>query len=428
MKHTVTEHKLAGGAKGLVVHVPNAPVINLVIRFNSGFQFGPRDKYELSHVLEHLMGCGSKAYPVPSEFKIEVQKNGAYRNAYTTSSVNGYVLEFAPFELERIMGLLKEYLCHPIFPDAAVPTELSNVGEELKRFTTQYGAVCTMNLSEYSFPEEDLGWHTRIDQLSSINRDEVVGHYKRTHTRDNARFFLGGDFPDGGASVAGMVDQALSDLLPGERMMPSRAIGLNVETPVVQTEDIKQIYYELDCYGGELTLPERRALLLGRIILSGGHASRIYGRARDRGLAYDLSTPTSTGKGRSAIGLSGYVTPTNAKELFELSATEFTKLRLGELNNQELTAAKDLVIGSTLRSRQTAQDMLGWYISPYDHDDRVDDFDEFMALVREVKSEEVVSVMGKLPLEGRHGVSFVGPVDEKLAGEYAKILEPIWQA
>jgi predicted Zn-dependent peptidase len=148
MKHTVTEHKLASGAQGLTVHVPASNIFRIIVRFNAGFQFADRDKYEVPHVVEHLMGCGSEGYPKPDEFKIEVERNGAARNAFTSSQKNGYYIECADFERDRILDLFEEYITRPIFPESSFPTEISNVREELIRFTTQHASMCSINVLE----------------------------------------------------------------------------------------------------------------------------------------------------------------------------------------------------------------------------------------------------------------------------------------
>ena len=107
MKHTVTEHKLPCGAKGLLIDVPDTGVVNILIRFNSGFYFGDMAQFELPHVVEHMVGRGTKKFPAPNEFKTEIEKNGAYSNAETSSRYNGYTITCADFELERILVVLR---------------------------------------------------------------------------------------------------------------------------------------------------------------------------------------------------------------------------------------------------------------------------------------------------------------------------------
>lgn len=425
MKHTVTEHQLANGAKGLVVHVPEAQVVNIVVRFNSGFQFSDRSRYEVPHLMEHLIGCGSKKYPGPNQFKIEVEKNGAYRNAYTSDEVNGYVFECAAFELERILDLSEEYLARPLFPEEAFSTELSNVREELSRFTTQHAAVCSMALAERAFPEEQLNYETRIEQLPTFNRQHVVDHYESTHTSANARFYVSGHLPSGGQKVVDRLERVL-DLLPrGERLRPLQKPGRGQAAPIVTQRDIKQIYYSFRMYAEELPWELRNASLLLRMLLTGGFQSRIYGEARRRGLAYHVDASRYAGPGASSFGFEGYVTADNIQPLFQLMADQYREVAAGKFTSEELEAAKDLMIGSTTRSFQTAGDMLGWYLAPYDREDRILDYDSYLQELREVTPELVRTAAQRFVGAGERGISLLGDVDEAKVGQYAAALEQI---
>lgn len=425
MNHTVTEHKLANGAKGLVVHVPSTQVVNLIVRFNSGFQFADRSRYEIPHLMEHLIGCGSKAYPGPNQFKIEVEKNGAYRNAYTSDEVNGYVFECAAFELERILDLCEEYLARPLFPEEAFATELSNVREELSRLTTQHGAVCSMALAERAFPYEDLNYEARIEQLPAFTREHVLEHYRTTHMSANARFYVAGDLPDGGQAVVKRLERILGRLPGGQRLEPRREPGIGQDTPIVTFREIKQIYYTFRLYAEELPWELRNASFLLRMLLTGGFQSRVYGEARRRGLAYHVEATRYAGPGASSFGFEGYVTAANIEALFKLIADEYRAIAAGKFTESELQAAKDLMIGSTLRSFQTAGDMLGWYLAPYDREDRILDYSSYLNELRQVTAEQVRGVAERFVRSGARGLSLLGDLDEERVGQYARPLVSI---
>ncbi|MDB5178439.1 MAG: hypothetical protein JWN01_382 [Patescibacteria group bacterium] len=427
MKHSVAEHHVAGGASGLVVHVPGSDVVNLQVRFNSGFQFTDRKTYELPHVLEHLLATVTKKHPGPNEFHIEAQKNGAYVNALTSTDVNGYVYECADFELDRILDLVEEQVTEPLFAAEPLKAELGNVREELSRNTTQHANVCSILLGEKAFPHLLMDYDERIAQLPDIRLAAVREHYEATHTASNGRFFVAGDFADGGVDVVKRLDRIFRRLAVGERRVRSREIGRGLPEPIVTARDIQQLYYRAMLYFGELTEPERRAMLLLRMVLTGGMGARVYGEARRRGLAYAVGGAGHTEPGNSSFGFVGYVTPGNAQPLFELMAREFMAVREDGVTEAELNAAKDLVIGSIKRSTQTASDILGWYTEPYDEAGEVRDFDKSLELLREVRPDEVRAIAQKATIGGRSGLSFLGAVTPKLAGEYEKALKPMWR-
>jgi predicted Zn-dependent peptidase len=428
MKHTVTEHTVAGGGQGLVVHVPDVDVVNLQIRFNSGYQFADRQHYEVPHVMEHLLASVTKGHPGPNEWNIEVQKNGAYVNASTSIDVNGYIFEFADFELERILGLVEEQITAPLFAPEALAAELGNVREELSRNTTQHATVCTVKLGEATFPKQWMYYDERIAQLEGIAVNDVEGHYHDTHTAANARFFIAGHFPDKGEAVVKRLDDIFAKLPAGKRLERNGGMGLDLPEPVVTSREIQQLYYRLSLFFGELTEPERRALTLLRLLFVGSMGSRVMGEARRRGLAYHVAAPGHAEPGNSSFGFAGYVTPKNADELFALIAREFSAVRDGGVTKAELQAAKDLLIGSVKRSTQTAGDILGWYMEPYDEAGEIRDFERTLESLHEVTPADVVAVARKAIGEQRKGLSLLGPVEGEQAQHYQQVLQPIWRS
>jgi predicted Zn-dependent peptidase len=427
MKHTVTEHKLVSGAQGLVIDVPGSAVVNLQVRFDSGFQFADRKRYEVPHVMEHVLATVTQDHPGPNEFIIEAQKKGAYVNASTSVDANGYQYEFADFETERMLGLVTEQITRPLFAQTAMEAELGNVREELTRNTTQHAAVCGVRLAELAYPKLWLDFDERIKQLPEIKIEHLREHFERTHTAANGRFYVAGHFPDGGAGIVRRFEELFGQLSKGKRFERDRSMGRLVAKPVVEQREIQQVYYRVALYFGELTEPERRALTLLRMVLAGGMGSRVLGEARRRGLAYGVGSLGHAEPGNSSFGFAGYVTPQNAEALFELMAREYAQVRAGGVTAGELEAAKDLVIGSIKRQTQTPGDLLGWYMEPYDEDGEIRHFEKTLELLRGVTPGDVAALAAKATAAGRQGTSFVGDLDAARAEHYQELLSPLWQ-
>lgn len=428
MKHSVEEFGFENGLRGVVVDVPGANVINLEIHFNSGFQFAHRRIYELPHVLEHLIGCGSKRYPQPNQFKAQVQKNGAFRNAYTSIETNGYVLEFAAFELERMLDLVEEWLVHPLLPEEACATEISNIREELNRLEADHDSACAYNLMARTFPHKSLNLAMHIKQLSDITLEDVRTYYERTHTSANARFYIAGDIGAASSDVPSRLEAILGKLPRGSRAILDDTRGLGLATPVLERRDVKTIHYRFASFAGQLSRRERNALLLVRMILFNGFTSRIYGEARRRGLAYHISGASSVMARTSQLGINGFVTAENITPLFELIASEYRRLREGALGKPELSAAKDRLIGSTLRSYQTPADILSWYVGRYDAEEEIYPFDEQLRDLQTITTGEVVEVAGRMVADEAQAISFVGDVGASQAEGYYQSLRPLWHS
>lgn len=427
MKHTVTEHVLSTGTQGLLIDVPGGDVFNILVRFNSGYQFADRSMYELPHVMEHLMATRSKKFPGPNEFMIEAQKNGAMANANTSSDFNGYVYECADFELDRILDLLEEQLVRPLFTQADLDIERKNVREELSKYTTDYHRICSNALGEKSFPQEVLGYDARLSQLDDITLEAIIEYYSYAFTASNARFYIAGPIGKRSTAISDRFERLFAQLPSGTPLKVRTDIGLGVPKPILQTRDISQLYYRANIFSGELSLDERHALVLMRLVLVGGMGSRVMGEARSRGLAYGVSMTSGASPGNSQTGYAGYVTPANAADLFEVMVRHTLDIRGSGLTRLQLENARILGTGTTKRSYQTASDMLSWYVGSYEDERRIDDFDAYLEALQDVGVDDVSSVVRKLTGNKPHGVSFVGDITTPKAQELADVLAPLWK-
>lgn len=74
MKHAVSEVTLSTGAKGLLVHVPNASVMTFDINFRAGEYLVLPEKWEVPHLMEHVLLGANELIPRARDFQAELEK------------------------------------------------------------------------------------------------------------------------------------------------------------------------------------------------------------------------------------------------------------------------------------------------------------------------------------------------------------------
>ena len=131
MKHRVKEIKLKNGVAGLLVDVNDASVMSMELNFRAGDFRSPKNKWEVAHVLEHMVFGANSKYPKSRLFQAELQKNGACMNASTSAYDLNYIVECADFEWDRVMDLVHRSITSPLLSDEEVQAETGNVREEL---------------------------------------------------------------------------------------------------------------------------------------------------------------------------------------------------------------------------------------------------------------------------------------------------------
>ena len=103
MKHTVTEVTLKNGAKGLLIHIPDATVMSVEFNFRAGDYLVEEKKWETPHLMEHILLGANERYTKSRIFQAEIERNGAYSNASTSAYDITNAAECADLEWQRII-------------------------------------------------------------------------------------------------------------------------------------------------------------------------------------------------------------------------------------------------------------------------------------------------------------------------------------
>ena len=427
MKHTIKEITLSSGTKGLLIDVPNSEVLNMKLYFRGGYQFSDFSKYETPHLIEHHILNATKGFPKKNQIMAEFTKNGAGNNASTGPSFITYLAECAEFEYERIFDLMEEVITKPTFPAEHYETERENVRTELTGYLSDYSRQSHILTAEANFPTLSLSYEKRLTQLDSITHEDVVEHYRTTHSAHNASFVVTGAIAANEKGIVSKLEAIYSGLSRGDRNELADPRGRGLVKPIMAHENIDSDYFYLAWYtdGGD---DHERAV--GRIlgtILTGGFASRIYGKIRNEGLAYHISSGADTSKRSSSYGFSAYANPDKLPRLFELIATEVASIVQDGPTEVELQAAKDLVIGSITLRTQTTSAIAGWYASDYAFDGETQSYDEFFEMLRSVDAESIQKLAQKFFYSPYHSSCHVGPISLETALKLDAVLNPIWK-
>ena len=190
MKHVVSELILDNGAKGLLIHVPGASVMDININFRAGDFTAEKEKWETPHIMEHLLLGANKKIPNGQQYNAEFEKNGAYQNASTDMYHVTYESECADFEWNRILQLLVNAVSAPIFLRSEYKAQFGNVRDELTSYTNDYWR----HLDGYLGGKFGVYLTTdskRLKLMDNVSLRDIKEHYQKTHSTMQSSSCLG---------------------------------------------------------------------------------------------------------------------------------------------------------------------------------------------------------------------------------------------
>lgn len=427
MKHTVSEIVLGNGARGLIVHVPEASVMTFDINFRAGEYLVDPKKWETPHLMEHVLLGANKLIPRARDFQAEFEKNGAYNNASTSVYDITYEAECADFEWERILDLLLVAITKPLFLEDEFKAEYGNVREEMTYRSNNHFRHLSLSLSE----EYGLKAKTdkeRLKLMRNVTIDDVRRHYKRTHTASNMRFIIGGNITPGRLES---IEKYFSEIkLPkgrGRLAMPKERPHSLREPLYIRNRTVKNMYFCVDTFmRRRMSDPESDALDLLNIMLTETLSSKILGTARERGLVYHVNSGYAQLREVSNWELSAQVMPENASALFGIIVEELSKIFEGKLLGKDLEAAQAYALGRFQRSAQTVGGTAAGYTPRYFQDDIIEDYYQVPKRIKAVTKQAIGDIAKDMFADGVWGFGVLGNCGIDFVRELQERLDPLW--
>jgi predicted Zn-dependent peptidase len=428
MKHTVTEVELNNGAKGLLVNVPGATVMDFEFNFRAGEYLVDRSKWEVPHLMEHVLLGANKFIPKARLFQAEFEKNGAGNNASTGLYHITYEAECADFEWQRILELMVTAISQPLFLADEFKAEYGNVKDELTARSNNHFRTLSLTLRE-AHGLLAMTDRERLKQIKNVKRKDLVEHYQKTHILKNLRFVIAGNLAGRTAPIKKMLENF--SLTKGRSFLdlPSEK-PINLDKPIfVSRPSVKNVYFELETFALKRFEDEDMdALELVNGMLTATLYSRILGEARERGLVYSMGSGIDIMKSVTGWWFSAQVINKNAPALFEIILREVQRVKQGDISREDLESAKQYWLGRHQRSAQTVAGTMAGYTGRYYFDEIVNDYEAIPQRINAVTASRIQEASQRMFSDniGGLGVLGGGARSRELAHELCEQVQPLW--
>lgn len=428
MKHTVEEVSLNNGVKGLLIHIPGASVMSFDINFRAGEYLTDPKRWEVPHLMEHMLLGANEQIPRARDFQAELEKNGAYSNASTGVYDITYEGESADFEWDRVLELTIAAITKPLFLEEEFRAEYGNVQEEIAARSNNHFRRLGLEIHRKAglLAKTDA---ERLKLMPNVTLDHIKEHYQRTHIAPNVRFVIAGNLTK--QRAAKIKSYFAEIVLPksGQRFDLPPEKPHNVNRPVyVPNDTVENLYFYIDTFmNRRMSDPETDALNLVNTLLTETLYSKILGAARERGLVYGMSSGLSWTRDASNWWFGAQVSEKNASLLFEIIVDEVQKIKNGEFKNSEIKAAKQYALGRFQRSAQTVSGIAGGYSGRYFFDEVVDDYYRVPERIAAIRKDIMVEVTRALFSEQISCFGVLGSCKESLVEGLHTQLQPLWR-
>jgi zinc protease len=347
----VKEYKLDNGLKVLVIEDHKAPLATFQIWYRVGSRDEPAGKSGISHLLEHMMFKGTPKYG-SKEFSKMVKKKGGVDNAFTTKDYTMYYQTLASDRIDISIELEADRMQNLILDPKEVIAERDVVMEERRmRYdddpqNSLYEEVLAAAFKSHPYHWPVIGW---MSDISSIEREGLLSHYKAYYSPDNAVIVVSGDVQ--ADEIIKKIKASFEDISPasGRAVITSKEGGQKGERRISLKREAELPYIIAVYHTPSFPHPDSYALEVLGMILSGGKSSRLY-----KSIVYDKKLAISVSADYSGFNKDPYLflfdataaPGKNIKDVENAVYAEMEKIKKELPSEREVQKAKNQIEAS----------------------------------------------------------------------------------
>jgi predicted Zn-dependent peptidase len=377
--------------------------------------------------MEHLSLGANEKYPKSRLFDAELRKNGSYGNAHTDNYHVWYDAECADFEWERILKLMILSFTKPKFLKSEFEAECGNVKDELINDVNNLGRNLSVAMYE-AFGMLAVSDKERVKLMKNVTLKDVCDLHKKTHTSSNLRFVIAGNLKGRMSKIEEMLASLNMPKGRGRIELPDE-VPTRFEKPIyVHNTSVDNLFFDITTFQKKVfDDTDWPAATVANTLLTETLNSKIFGEARERGLAYNMGSGFGQYKSYVDWGIGGNAQQENLPALTDIIVRELKKLIAGKVSDEDIEAAKQYGLGRFQRSAQTVDDVVSGYSSRYFFEGRISNYFGFPERLAKVKKAEVVKVMHDMFESSNWGIGMLGTADEQLIDNINNKVAALWR-
>lgn len=427
MKHSYKIYNLYKKSSVLVVNVPNSPISGFSIGVRAGYNYAPKEKQEIAHLLEHVMFEGNKKYPNVDIFSYEIEKNGIYQNGHTGPIYIDFEYSFIKDFTKEAIALALCQLKGPLFNDVVAKKEINIIKSELEPLVDDPYELCSENLRKIIY-DNSFTTKNRLKSLNNIRTQDIKNYYKKHFNLNNTKFLLYGDYSE--AEVNKLIDflkKNLQDYPEGKkqalRYKPLKKY--NKKIVAVNSKAVRRNCFDLSFVNPGYPIKISPEIKIFHTIYNDGTYSRIFRKIRSNGVAYGLSSGYSIGKNFSEFYLYNKSSATDSNKIFKIALKELVDILAGNITKEEFDRAKSYALSKIQRSHARSSDLASWYVSDFADEDPLIDFNDYKKRLKEATLEETIKAANDFIIKDGWALSLIGPDIQKRSMNYESILKTL---
>ena len=399
-------YKLDNGQTVIIKEVHDNPIVTIDTWIKTG-SINENDKNNgVAHFLEHLFFKGTTKHPT-GEFDRILESKGAQTNAATSKDFTHYYITLPSKYFETAIDLHADMLMNPLIPRKELEKERKVVIEEIAKTNDNpenklYENMVQSFYINHPYKRKVIG---KKEIIENISREEIFNFYNSWYNPSNMITVVVGDIDT--TQALDLIKKNFNRPEAKNCKNPKYKSDKNIEKQIeITAKDKVKNGYMLIGFRGvpQENRADSYALDVLATILGDGRTSKLYQAVKEqKQLAYSISAGHASMKDDSLVFVRANFTPENKDKVKKAIFDEITKVRNGNIDEQEISTAKNIIERDTFYARESTSNIaneLGYTTLVYGD---AKYYDEYIDNIKKVTKADLIKVAKKY-LNPNHAV------------------------
>lgn len=410
--------KLKNGLRLVAVDTKAFPTLTSLLLVGAGSRYENKIDNGVAHFFEHMAFKGSKKYPNSFVIASTIEGLGGVFNAFTSKDHTGYWIKATNEHFVTLADVLSDMVLNSFLLKEEIEREKGVIVEELNLYEdTPYRKVGEL-FENLLYPDNPLGFDIGGSKstVTKFTRQTFTDYMGQLYHPKNAVFVVAGSLNDV-EKYKDIVEEKFSRWHDGKKASFEK-VNEKQEKPqlLLRHKKTEQTHFVLGFRAYPFTDKRKHAVLLLSAILGGGMASRLFIEVRERrGLCYYISTSRElyhdVGNFYTSAGITNDLS--KVKEAIEVTLKEHKKIAKGEVKEDQLRMAKELIKGRLLLSLEDSFNLANYYGSKLLLEEEVISPQQAISEIEKVRLEDVITVAQDIFKPEKLNMAIIGPYEKK---------------
>lgn len=410
---------LSNGLKVLFIDTKAFPSLTTILLVGAGSRYENEKNNGIAHFFEHMAFKGSKNFPNSFVISSTIEGLGGVFNAFTSKDHTGYWIKATNEHFDTVLNVLSDMITSSLLLEEEINREKGVIVEEINMYEDTPRWKSGDLFEELMYKGSSLGMDIAgtKDTVTAFDRTTFTSYMDELYHPNNAVLVVAGGFGSDKEHYLKKIEAKFGHWKQKAVTGTYQNFAVVQRAPqiLVHTKKTEQTHFCLGFHSYNLTDERKYPLAVLSTILGGGMSSRLFMQVRERrGLCYYISTGRTSyqdvGNFVTSAGVTNDLEKT--KEAIRVTLEEHSKMKAGDITDEEITKAKDLIKGRTILSMEDSQNVSLYFGIELLLQNKTTTPEEMLKRISQVTKEEIISVAQDVFTREKLNLSLIGPCNQ----------------